>query len=93
LTAATVRVVPSHDAAVVAITDMIFDHTKYKDIKSAGASVSRELHVVVDALKAENNADMNGLASKAGALSADYQSALLAAREHLGAAAFIDAVQ
>ena len=81
------------DTAVVTITEMIFDHTKYKDIKSAAASVSRELHVVVDALKAENNADMNGLASKADALSADYQSALLAAREHLGAAAFIDAVE
>lgn len=81
------------NTAVVAITQMIFDRERFKDIKAAAAAVQKPIHTVIDGLKAENSADAAGLASKADALGNEYQSALLAARDREGAASFIDAVQ
>jgi hypothetical protein len=80
------------NTALVTITNMILDHAKYKDIKSAASSVQQELSTVVEELKAENVNDIQSLESKAGAISGDFNTAVLAARENAGLASFLDVV-
>jgi len=81
------------NAAVVTITSLILDHTKYKEVKEAASSVQPDLTIVVAQLKAENLSDAAGLASKAGSVTNDFHTALLSAREQRGPASFLDIAQ
>ncbi len=92
-TAVTATDTAALNAAVVAITSLILDHTKYKDIKDAASSVQPGLTTVVAQLKAENLSDTEGLASKAGSVTNEFYTALLSARDQRGPASFLDVVQ
>jgi len=81
------------NAAVVAITSMILDHTKYKEIKEAASAVQQELTTVVAELKNENTNDIIGLESKKTAFSNQLKAAVLKSRETRGVASFLDVVE
>jgi hypothetical protein len=92
-TAVTATDTAALNAAVVTITSLILDHTKYKEIKDAASSVQPGLTTVVAQLKAENLSDAEGLASKAGSVTNEFYTALLSARDQRGPASFLDVVQ
>ena len=92
-TAVTATDTNALNAAVVTITSLILDHTKYKEVKDAASAVQPQLTIVVAQLKAENLADAEGLASKAGSVTNEFYPALLSAREQRGPVSFLDIVQ
>jgi hypothetical protein len=79
-------------SSVETITSFIVDHTKYKEIKEAASSVQPSLMIVIAQLKAENTSDAKSLASKADAVANMFQPALLAARDQMGSASFLDVI-
>jgi hypothetical protein len=81
------------NAAVVTITSLILDRTKYREVKEAAASVQPQLTTIVAQLKAENLIDAEGLASKSGSVTNEFYTALLSARDQRGPASFLDIVQ
>lgn len=80
------------NTAVETITSFIVDHTKYKETKEAASSVQPALTIVIAQLKAENTGDAQSLASKAGAVANMFYPALLAARDKMGPASFLDVI-
>jgi hypothetical protein len=80
------------NAAVTAITGAIVDRKIFSDVKAAATALQQPLSVVVEALKAENNADAVGLANKNDGLINEMHSSLLSARDREGPASFLDIV-
>jgi hypothetical protein len=80
------------NAAVVTIATMIIDHSSYKNVKAAATAMQTPLSDLVEALKYENSADTVGLASKADLLTNEMRTGLLAARDNLGPASFLEVV-
>lgn len=80
------------NAAVITITDMILDHRKFRDIKTAASAIQTSLATVVNELKSENTADTEGLKSNAEQLVDEYRTAVSSARDAKGAASFLDIV-
>jgi len=88
-TAVTATDTAALNAAVVTITSLILDHTKYKEVKDAASAVQPQLTTVVAQLKAENLSDAEGLASKAGSVTNEFSTALLSVRDQRGPASFL----
>jgi len=89
------------NAALVTITNMVLDHTKYKHIRDAASQIQPQLAIVVAELKSENLFDAQALKSKANLLDNQFGTALAAARDNAaavspdktGVASFLDLVQ
>jgi hypothetical protein len=80
------------NAAVVAITALVLDHSGYKHVKDAAAAVKPQLALLVNALKVENEDDAKYLASEADGLINEMRTGLSGARDRLGPASFVDIV-
>jgi hypothetical protein len=80
------------NAAIVTLATMILDHSNYNKVKAAAAAMQKPLADVVEALKAENIRDAVGLSSKADALANEVKTGVDAARDHFGAASFLDVI-
>jgi len=90
-------VTPSNTAAlntaVVAITNLILNHVRYKEIREAASAVQPELTTVVAELKAENLNDVKGLASKKETFANECKTAILSARDSKHVASFLEIVE
>ena len=82
--------VAGFNAAVVSITQLIVDHHEYGNVKEAASKAEPSLEVIVNTLKLENATDALGIQSKLNGIKNELHAAVLASREHKGAASLID---
>ncbi|MBE1163041.1 hypothetical protein [Dyella acidiphila] len=78
------------NAAIDTITHLIVDHHEYDNVKDAASKAELPLESIVNAFKSENSNDASGIQSKLGGIKNDFRIAVLASRDHKGAASFLD---
>ena len=81
------------EAAVIELTDLALDAVRFESAKRAAASMARPLGEVVHELERENSSFAPAIAAKVEGLEPQLHLAAVAARQHRGAASFLDVIE